>query len=70
MRHIAGRFALAPLGAAARFMAITAAHHRSNFIHPFVDGNGRVSCLTSHAMSHKAGIGHGFGQHCGAWRRG
>ena len=57
VRHFAGRFALAPLGTAARIMAIPAAHHRFNFIHPFPDGNGRVSRLMSHAMSHKAGIG-------------
>ncbi len=57
MRHFAGRFALSPLGTAARIMAIPAAHHRFNFIHPFLDGNGRVSRLMSHAMGHKAGIG-------------
>ena len=57
MRHFARRFALAPLGAAARIMAIPTAHHRFNFIHPFVDGNGRVSRLMNHVMGHKAGIG-------------
>lgn len=41
--------------------AIPAAHHRLNYIHPFLDGNGRVSRLMSHAMMHKAGIaGHGL----------
>jgi len=61
MRHFADRYALAPLGTAARIMAIPAAHHRFNFIHPFLDGNGRVSRLMSHAMCHKAGIGaHGL----------
>lgn len=38
-------------------LAIPAAHHRFNYIHPFVDGNGRVSRLMSHAMAHAAGIG-------------
>jgi len=38
-------------------MAIAAAHHRFNYIHPFPDGNGRVSRLMSHAMAHLAGIG-------------
>ena len=33
-------------------MAIAAAHHRFNYIHPFPDGNGRVSRLMSHAMAH------------------
>ena len=42
-------------------MAIPAAHHRMNYIHPFPDGNGRVSRLMSHAMAHAAGIGaHGL----------
>ena len=46
---------------AARIMAIPAAHHRLNFIHPFPDGNGRVSRLMSHAMAQYAGIGaHGL----------
>ena len=40
---------------------MAAAHHRLNYIHPFPDGNGRVSRLMSHAMAHKAGIGaHGL----------
>lgn len=40
-------------------LAIPAAHHRLNFIHPFPDGNGRVSRLMSHAMALRAGIGGG-----------
>jgi Fic family protein len=40
---------------------MAAAHHRLNYIHPFLDGNGRVSRLMSHAMALKAGIGaHGL----------
>jgi Fic family protein len=46
---------------ASRIMAVAAAHHRLNYIHPFPDGNGRVSRLMSHAMAHLAGIGaHGL----------
>lgn len=61
MRYFAERYAIAPLGRAARILAIPAAHHRFNFIHPFPDGNGRVSRLMSHAMAHQAGIGaHGL----------
>ncbi len=42
-------------------MAMAAAHHRLNYIHPFLDGNGRVSRLMSHAMALQAGIGaHGL----------
>jgi Fic family protein len=61
MAHFASRYSLDGLGKAARIIAIPAAHHRFNFIHPFPDGNGRVSRLMSHAMAHVAGIGaHGL----------
>jgi Fic family protein len=55
------RYRLASLGAGSRILAIAAAHHRLNYIHPFLDGNGRVSRLMSHAMALEAGIGaHGL----------
>lgn len=61
MSYFEERYRLAPLGAAARIIAIAPAHHRLNYIHPFPDGNGRVSRLMSHAMGLKAGIGaHGL----------
>jgi Fic family protein len=48
-------------GMGSRILALPAAHHRLNYIHPFADGNGRVSRLMSHAMAHTAGIGaHGL----------
>lgn len=48
-------------GRAKRILATATAHHRFNWIHPFPDGNGRVSRLMSHAMAHRAGIGaHGL----------
>lgn len=54
-------YRLAPLGTARRLIAMAAAHHRFNYIHPFLDGNGRVSRLMSHAMAYKCGIGaHGL----------
>ncbi|TIR26199.1 MAG: Fic family protein [Mesorhizobium sp.] len=56
MRHFETRYRFARLGKAGRILAIPAAHHRFNFIHPFPDGNGRVSRLMSHAMAHEAGI--------------
>ena len=31
-------------------IAVAAAHHRLLWIHPFLDGNGRVARLLSHAM--------------------
>jgi Fic family protein len=61
MQHFESRYRLEPLGKAARILAIPAAHHRLNYIHPFTDGNGRVSRLMSHAMALYAGIGaHGL----------
>jgi Fic family protein len=61
MAHFEARFRFDRLGKAAQVMAIAAAHHRLNYIHPFADGNGRVSRLMSHAMAHKAGVGaHGL----------
>jgi Fic family protein len=61
MEYFEHRFRLAPLGAAARIAAIAIAHHRLNYIHPFPDGNGRVSRLVAHAMALRSGIGaHGL----------
>ena len=61
MKHFAARYRFDQMGKAARILAIPAAHHRFNYIHPFADGNGRVSRLMSHAMAHMAGIGaHGL----------
>jgi Fic family protein len=61
MKYFAERYRFDRLGKAARIVAIPAAHHRFNYIHPFPDGNGRVSRLMSHAMAHAAGIGaHGL----------
>lgn len=57
MRHFEQRYRLAPLGKGGRILAMAAAHHRLNYIHPFPDGNGRVSRLMSHAMGLTAGIG-------------
>lgn len=55
------RYRFAGTGRAMRIVAIAAAHHRFNYIHPFPDGNGRVSRLMSHAMGLSAGIGaHGL----------
>jgi Fic family protein len=61
MLYFEERFSLAKLGAAARIVAIAIGHHRFNYVHPFPDGNGRVSRLLAHAMALQAGIGaHGL----------
>lgn len=57
MAYFEQRFLLAEMGSAARVVAIAIAHHRLNYIHPFPDGNGRVSRLVAHAMALQAGIG-------------
>ena len=61
MDYFAERYAFSRLSPSQRILALPAAHHRLNYIHPFPDGNGRVSRLMSHAMALKAGIGaHGL----------
>lgn len=61
MSYFERRYQLLPLGKASRIISMAAAHHRFNYIHPFPDGNGRVSRLMSHAMALQAGIGaHGL----------
>jgi Fic family protein len=61
MAHFERRYRFADLGMGSRIAAMAAAHHRLNYIHPFLDGNGRVSRLMSHAMALSAGIGaHGL----------
>jgi len=61
MHYFESRYRFEELGRAGRIAAIAAAHHRLNYIHPFPDGNGRVSRLMSHAMGHAAGFGaHGL----------
>src|ERR1043166_3548526 len=45
------------LGRVDRVVAVPAAHHRLLWIHPFLDGNGRVARLVSHAMLRETGVG-------------
>jgi Fic family protein len=56
MRYFAQRYRFDGLGRAGRIIAMAAAHHRLNYIHPFPDGNGRVSRLMSHAMAWRADV--------------
>ena len=56
MRYFAERYRFEGLGRAGRIMAMASAHHRFNYIHPFPDGNGRVSRLMSHGMAWHADV--------------
>ena len=56
MRYFADRYRFNRMGKAGRIIAMAAAHHRFNYIHPFPDGNGRVSRLMSHAMAWSADV--------------
>lgn len=49
--------ALERFGRADRLVAVAALHHRLLWIHPFLDGNGRVARLLSHALLRRAGAG-------------
>ena len=57
MEYFEQRYNFDALGKGMRLAALGAAHHRFNYIHPFPDGNGRVSRLMSHAMCLQSGIG-------------
>ena len=61
MDYFAERYTFTRLSTAQRILGLSAAHHRVHYIHPFLDGNGRVSRLMSHAMAPQIGIGaHGL----------
>jgi Fic family protein len=48
MRHFEEIYA--PLGKSEALLSVAAMHHRLLWIHPFLDGNGRVARLASHAQ--------------------
>ncbi|HWR01435.1 MAG TPA: Fic family protein [Chlorobaculum sp.] len=61
MTYFAEHYRFDHLGKGMRLAVMAASHHRFNYIHPFPDGNGRVSRLMSHAMALQSGIGaHGL----------
>jgi Fic family protein len=41
-------------------VALAAAHHRLTWMHPFLDGNGRVARLHTHLLLHAAGLTQGL----------
>jgi len=58
MRHFEQHYRLSSMGKGGRIITMAATHHRLAYIlHPFPDGNGRVSRLMSHAIGLKASIG-------------
>jgi Fic family protein len=46
-----------PLSKLRQIQSVGAVHHRFLWIHPFLDGNGRVARLMSHALLKRLGIG-------------
>jgi len=50
-------YASPPLSRLRQIQAVGAVHHRFLWIHPFLDGNGRVARLMSHALLKRLGIG-------------
>lgn len=46
-----------PLNKTRQIQTVGAVHHRFLWIHPFLDGNGRVARLMSHALFKRLGIG-------------
>jgi Fic family protein len=46
-----------PLSKTRQIQTVGAVHHRFLWIHPFLDGNGRVARLMSHALFRRLGIG-------------
>jgi Fic family protein len=44
----------------ASIVATATSHHRLAWVHPFLDGNGRVARLHTHLLIHAAGLTHGL----------
>jgi Fic family protein len=57
MNHFSNGFDPKRIRFESAVFAAAAAHHRLVWIHPFLDGNGRVARLYSHAFLRRAGIG-------------
>ena len=57
MARFDGAYRSPPLSKFRQIQTVGAAHHRFLWIHPFLDGNGRVARLMSHALFKRLGIG-------------
>jgi Fic family protein len=50
-------YSAANLSKLRKIIGVAASHHRLTWIHPFLDGNGRVTRLFSHALLRELGVG-------------
>ena len=57
MARFDGAYRSPPLNRLRQIQTMGAVHHRFLWIHPFLDGNGRVARLMSHALFKRLGIG-------------
>jgi len=57
MARFSGAYDPVRLSKMRQLQAVAAAHHRLLWIHPFLDGNGRVTRLMSHALLKRLGVG-------------
>ncbi|NDC36801.1 MAG: Fic family protein [Proteobacteria bacterium] len=57
MRLFEDRYQVDQLSRVMQIIAVAASHHRLLWIHPFLDGNGRVARLFSHAFLRGVGVG-------------
>jgi len=65
MRRFEQAFSRNALSKLRQIVAVAAEHHRLLWIHPFVDGNGRVARLMSHAILKRLGVGSSLWSRCG-----
>jgi len=57
MGYFGERYSTSSISRSTQIMSAATAHHRLVYIHPFLDGNGRVARLMSHAINLHAGVG-------------
>lgn len=59
LKHLARSYGSLDSSNAAQLVAAAASHHRFCYVHPFLDGNGRVGRLAATAMFMRAGLAAG-----------
>lgn len=57
LKRFVAAYSGAGMGRLRRIIAVAAAHHRLLWIHPFLDGNGRVARLFSYALLRELNVG-------------